>query len=153
MYGFEYQSWLICYPQSSLSLLEESQLLTCSYWLCISFTLSPVTLTLVTFTLVTFSLHWLGMGWFKKSCSLKVEKKCNENWRWPNRELKTLYMWNNITVSIFPKKNFSYFDSFSWYSHLNVWFWQFWPSPNIFKTCIEIVLFQYFLLQKFFYPK
>ena len=28
---------------------------------------------------------------------------------------KTWYMWNNITVSTFPKKDFSYFDSFSWY--------------------------------------
>ena len=93
------------------------------------------------------------MGWFKKSCSIKVEKKCNEKWRWPSRELKTWYMWNNITVSIFPKKDFSYFDSFSWYSHLNVWFWQFWPSPNMFKTCIEIVLCEYFLLPKLFYPR
>ena len=92
------------------------------------------------------------MGWFKKSCSIQVEKKCNENRRWPSRKLKTWYMWNNITVSIFPKKEFSYFDSFSWYSHLNVWFWQFWPSPNMFKTCIEIVLCQFFLFQKLSYP-
>ena len=97
-------------------------------------------------------LHNLtGMGWFKKSCSMKVEKKCNEKWRWHSRELKTWYMWDNITVSIFQKKDFSYFNSFSWYSHLNVWFWQFWPSPNMFKTCIEIVFCQYFLLQKIFY--
>ena len=40
-----------------------------------------------------------------KSCSIKVGKKCNEKWRWPSGELKTWYMWNNITVSIFPKKD------------------------------------------------
>ena len=47
--------------------------------------------------------------WYRvvnKKCSIKVMKKCTKNWRWPCRELKTWYMWNNITVFLFTKKYF-----------------------------------------------
>ena len=57
------------------------------------------------------------MGWFIKSCSIKVKKKCFEKWRWSSRKLKTWYMWNNTTVNTFPKKDFLYFDLSSRYGH------------------------------------
>ena len=60
-------------------------------------------------------------GWFLKSCSIKVKKKCTEKWRWPSRKLKTWYMWNNITIIIFPKKDFSYFDLYRVYTGSFLW--------------------------------
>ena len=59
--------------------------------------------------------------WFLKSCSIKVKKKCTEKWRWPSRKLKTWYMWNNITIIIFPKKDFSYFDLYRVYTGSFLW--------------------------------
>ena len=44
-----------------------------------------------------------------------MKEKCPKKWRWPCRELKTWYMWNDIMVILFVKKYFSYFDSYSWY--------------------------------------
>ena len=66
------------------------------------------------------SIFIYDMGWFLKSCPIKVKEKCTEKWRWPSRELKTWYMRNNATVIIFPIKDFSYLGLYSWYSHLNV---------------------------------
>ena len=91
----------------------------------------------------------LNIGWVIKRFSIKRKKKCTEKWRWPRRELKIWYMFNNIMVSIFPKKYFSTFVLYSWYGHLNVKFWQLWHSPNIFKTCSEIVLC-YLYYKKYF---
>ena len=93
------------------------------------------------------------IGWTIKKCSIKVKKKCTKKWRWPCRELKTWYMWNNIMVFLFAKKYSFYFDLFSWYGHLNVKYWQFWHWPNAFKICSEIVLCLLFLLQKNFYSR
>ena len=61
-----------------------------------------------------------NMGWSIKKYSIKVRKKCTKKWRWPSRELKTWYMYNNIMGFLFTKKYFSYFDLYSWYGHLNV---------------------------------
>ena len=80
------------------------------------------------------------IGWSKKKCSIKVNKKCTKNWRWPCRELKTWYMGDNIMVFLFTKKYFSYIDLYSWYGHSNVKYWQFWHWPNVFKICSKIVL-------------
>ena len=41
------------------------------------------------------------MGWFKKSCSIKVEKKCNEKWRWKLSTCET-----TLRQVFFQKKNF-----------------------------------------------
>ena len=79
------------------------------------------------------------IGWSKKKYSIKVKKKCTKKWRWPSRELKIWYMYNNIIVFLFTKKYFSYFDLYSWYGHFNVRFWQFWHWPNVFKFCSKIV--------------
>ena len=60
-------------------------------------------------------------------------------------------MCNNIMAFLSMKKYFSIFDLYGWYGHLNVKFWQFWHSPNVFKICSVIVLCLLFLFQKNFY--
>ena len=54
------------------------------------------------------SFVWIppeNMGWLKKKLTIKVKKKCTEEWRLPRKELKIWYMCNNIMVNIFQKKN------------------------------------------------
>ena len=81
----------------------------------------------------------------QKKCSIKVKKKRTEKWRWHSRKLKTRHMCNNIMVFLFiknkrKKKKKEKKDLFTWYDHLNVYFWQFWHRPNILKTYSEMAL-------------
>jgi len=43
------------------------------------------------------------IGWFIKSFSITVKKRCTKKWRWPSRKMKTLYVNNTNMVFVFAK--------------------------------------------------
>ena len=66
------------------------------------------------------SLLGIDIGCFLKRFSIDEKKKCKKKWRWPGREMKIWYKYNNNVVFIFAWKYFSNHDLFGWYGLSNV---------------------------------
>ena len=48
-------------------------------------------------------VNFVYIGSSKKSCSMKVKKKCKKKWRWFGRKMKKWYICNNNMVFLFAK--------------------------------------------------